>query len=269
MSAAHGVVYPQNLLQNVPQPSPSVHLLSSNAFEQLHLSHILAHPQDHVLFPFLHGLEGENEAQNSFFATAPNAHETHMYTHTQHPRVKIPKYRGLVCVVCEEDLQADGDLVSLRILRRRNIHATASAASSPSSSMYSSSSESYEDDDDYDFDMDEACLDVHVGIAGSDDASMHLNSNSPIFHEQVKDKGPCPDPNAQTHMHPVSHRSITPPARINVPSFVSSSNTSSSSGASFSLDNSTLSAFPESDLTSLSSNSPTSTDVASEGCVLG
>ncbi|KAF5359502.1 hypothetical protein D9756_003546 [Leucocoprinus leucothites] len=265
MSAVHGVVYPPDLLSSLAEPAPHVRLLPSKEFEQLHLSHILAHPQDHVLFPFLHGLEGDNEAQNSFFATAPNAHETHIYTHTQHPRVKVPKYRGLVCVVCEDDLEADGDVVSLRILRRKNTNGATSAASSPSSSMYSSSSESFEDDDE-DFDIEEGFPhnqnhDIQVGVAGSDEGRMSVEHpgpmSMPLFHEHVEDKNSSLDPNNQSHMHPISHRTIHPPAPtpIALPSSVSSSSTSASSSASFAFDNSIPSVSPVSDATSISSNS--------------
>jgi dual specificity MAP kinase phosphatase len=214
----------------------------------------------------LHGLEGENEAQNSFFASAPNAHETHMYTQTQHPRVKVPKYRGLVCVVCEEDLVADGDAVSLRILRRKNGQIATSAISSPSSSMYSSSSESYEEDDDEVLELEEKCsqgchLNNCVGVAAADENGMRISHENtmpmPICHEPTKDNNLARDPNTGTHMHPVSHRSIHPPAPIPLPSSVSSSITSASSATSFSFDHPTpCSGPPESDMTSLSSCPP-------------
>ncbi|KAF9447407.1 hypothetical protein P691DRAFT_802517 [Macrolepiota fuliginosa MF-IS2] len=262
MDGAHGVSYPPALLENLPQPASPVRLLPTNAFEQLHLSHIVSHPQDHILFPFLHGLEGENEAQNSFFATAQNAHETHLYTHTSHPRVKVPKYRGLIWVICEEDLEANADVVSLRILRRKNVQAPGSTVPSPSSSMYSSSSESLEEDDEEDdYDMEEDYpqgerADLRVGVAGTDENAMQLSDDTmpmPIVDDQIKEKTLSQD---QPHMHPVSHRSNIPPAPIPVPSSVSSTNTSASSGASFSFDNSTSSTSPETDRTSVSSGSP-------------
>lgn len=262
MNDAHGVSYPPGLLASLPQPTPPVRLLPTTTFEQLHLSHILSHPQDHVLFPFLHGLEGDNEAQNSFFATAPNAHETHMYTHTSHPRVKVPKYRGLVWVVCEEDLEAEADVVSLRILRRKNVQAPASAVPSPSSSSYSSSSDSSEeyDDEDYDIEDDYAQGEhtgMRVGVAGSDEGGMQFSPDDSMsvpsitINEQIKEKTLSQGPNGQTHMHPVNHRSIHPPAPIPVPSSASSA----SSGGSFDTSTS-LSTSPETELTSASSCSP-------------
>jgi hypothetical protein len=49
----------------LPNPPPPPQLFTS-----LHIQHFLVHPPDHVLFPFLHGLEGENNVQNTFFANA-------------------------------------------------------------------------------------------------------------------------------------------------------------------------------------------------------
>lgn len=257
--AAHGLVYPPCIPSALPELAPHVRRLSAKAFEQLYLSHILAHPQDHVLFPFLHGLEGENEAQNSFFATAPNARETHFFLSSQQPRVKVPKYRGLVCVVCEEDIEADGDAVSLRLLRRKNATAT---APSPSSSMYSTSSESLDDDFDIEGFSTSTGQDNHICVAGSDDRTV-LHQHSTLFNEQAKDKIVSPDP-SQSHMHPISHRTVHPPlpAPLALPSSLSSS-TSASSGASL-FDNSTPSPSPLTD-----SSAPLSLDATPEACLLG
>lgn len=267
--AAHGLVYPSGFPGSLPEPAPNVRLLSTKAFEQLYLSHILAHPQDHVLFPFLHGLEGNNEAQNSFFATAPNARETHFFLNSQQPRVKVPRYRGLVCVVCEDDIEADGDSVSLRILRRKN--GPTITAPSPSSSTYSTSSESFDDDFDIEGFSNSTSQDNHICVAGSDDGRMLYQHSTPmpLFHEQTKDKNVSPDPNNQSHMHPVSHRTIHPPvpAPLTLPSSVSSS-TSVSSGTGFLFDNSTPSTSPVTDATSVSS-APLNLDTAPEGCILG
>ena len=260
--AAHGLVYPPGLPSSLPELAPHVRLLSLKTFEQLYLSHILAHPQDHVLFPFLHGLEGENEAQNSFFATAPNARETHFFPDSQKPRVKVPKYRGLVCVVCEEDIEADGDVVSLRLLRRKN--GLTVTAPSPSSSTYSTSSESFDDDFDMEGFSNSTNQDNHICVAGSDDRRV-LHQHSTLFNEQAKDKIVSPDSNSQSHMHPISHRTVHPPlpAPLTLPSSLSSS-TSVSSGTSFLFDNSTPSPSPLTD-----SSAPLTLDTTPEGCLLG
>lgn len=260
MNGAHGVSYSSDFLSRLPQPTPPVRLLPAQDFAQLHLSHILSHPQDHVLFPFLHGLEGDNDAQNGFFASAPNAHETHVFTDTHHPKVKIPKYRGLIWVVCEEDLEAGADLVTLRILRRKNLSST-TIASSPDGSMYSSGSESFEEDDDEDYEIEDdysqgGHSDVRVGVVGSDENAMQLSAGDalPIITEDIKEKTLSPDLDNQPHMHPVNHRSIHTATSIPLASSVSSTDTSASSTASSSFDTSTSSSTsPDSDLTSFSS----------------
>ncbi|XP_006459605.1 hypothetical protein AGABI2DRAFT_177482 [Agaricus bisporus var. bisporus H97] len=260
MNGAHGVSYSSDFLSRLPQPTPPVRLLPAQDFAQLHLSHILSHPQDHVLFPFLHGLEGDNDAQNGFFASAPNAHETHVFTDTHHPKVKIPKYRGLIWVVCEEDLEAGADLVTLRILRRKNLSST-TIASSPDGSMYSSGSESFEEDDDEDYEIEDEYSqgghsDVRVGVVGSDENAMQLSAGDtlPIITEDIKEKTLSPDLDNQPHMHPVNHRSIHTATSIPLASSVSSTDTSASSTASSSFDTSTSSSTsPDSDLTSFSS----------------
>ncbi|KAH9921198.1 uncharacterized protein BXZ73DRAFT_104487 [Epithele typhae] len=58
------------------------------------LDSLPSHAPDHVLFPFLHGLEGDNELQNSFFAAA-------------RPRGYVPRFRGLVWVACDVDDEDD------------------------------------------------------------------------------------------------------------------------------------------------------------------
>ncbi|KAF5341806.1 hypothetical protein D9611_001965 [Ephemerocybe angulata] len=179
----HGLEYPPGLLDTLavvsPAPTPSlspsspmkpprtpqpIRLLPPSLFTSLHRTHLLAHPPDHVLFPFLHGLEGDNDAQNTFFANAaagshwvvgvevpvvppaghgkmPKSHASLMVQgaissssasakpaaglggpvvqHHQLLRPKVPRYRGLVWVVCEEDVKGHGDRVTLSVLRRK------------------------------------------------------------------------------------------------------------------------------------------------------
>ncbi|KAF9004867.1 hypothetical protein BDZ89DRAFT_1169119 [Hymenopellis radicata] len=75
-------------------------LLPPAALAELHVAHLTAHAPDHVLFPFLHGVEGDNVAQNTFFYGAKAVELA----------APVPRYRGLIYVVCDEDL--DGDLDS-------------------------------------------------------------------------------------------------------------------------------------------------------------
>ncbi|KAJ7662989.1 hypothetical protein B0H17DRAFT_312755 [Mycena rosella] len=87
----HGLVHKQPALDALPPLSscPAAKVLAAAQFAALHTAHIVAHPPDGVLFPFLHGLEGDNHAQNTFFA-AP-------------ARRRPPRFRGLVWVVADED----------------------------------------------------------------------------------------------------------------------------------------------------------------------
>ncbi|KAI3609218.1 hypothetical protein WG66_010662 [Moniliophthora roreri] len=107
----HGLDYDNNFLESLPTPddrSPDIRSLSSKQFEALHHSHLLSHAPDSVLFPFLHGIEGDNEAQNLFFAS--QGEKTLNGTPRSQPgrrshAVRLPNYRGLMWVICEEDLE--------------------------------------------------------------------------------------------------------------------------------------------------------------------
>ncbi|KAI0715790.1 hypothetical protein C8T65DRAFT_572834 [Cerioporus squamosus] len=92
----HGLQYPPSFLDALPvlrprpEPHPPIRAITVDQFSDLHLSYLTTHAPDHVLFPFLHGLEGDNEAQNSFFAST-------------RPRGDVPRFRGLVWVACDDD----------------------------------------------------------------------------------------------------------------------------------------------------------------------
>ena len=95
-ATVHGLHYPPSFLDVLPvlrprpDPHPPIRALTVDQFSDLHLAHITTHAPDHVLFPFLHGLEGDNEQQNAFFASS-------------RPRGEVPRFRGLVWVACDED----------------------------------------------------------------------------------------------------------------------------------------------------------------------
>ncbi|KIM40666.1 hypothetical protein M413DRAFT_28455 [Hebeloma cylindrosporum] len=174
----NGLVYPLNFLDSLPvlstspptttatttlpskssHAAPTIRKLSPTQFADLHLQHTLAHPPDNVLFPFLHGLEGDNHAQNTFFASSSFASSSgtsfrsasnHVHANTR-ITPKVPNYRGLVWVVCEDDLEQAGDEVSLRILRRKPLQEPnmQGVAPTPSSSSEGSDSAETEGEDD-------------------------------------------------------------------------------------------------------------------------
>lgn len=92
----HGLDYPATFLDSLPalrprsEPHPPIRALTASQFSDLHFAHLTSHAPDHVLFPFLHGLEGDNEQQNAFFASS-------------RPKGDVPRYRGLVWVACDDD----------------------------------------------------------------------------------------------------------------------------------------------------------------------
>ena len=102
----HGLDYPTSFLDSLPvlrprpEPHPPIRALTATQFSDLHYAHLTGHAPDHVLFPFLHGLEGDNEQQNSFFASA-------------RPKGDVPRFRGLVWVACDEDEDAICDVDEL------------------------------------------------------------------------------------------------------------------------------------------------------------
>ena len=246
----HGLVYPPNLLDSLPILDTDIHSLDSSTFAQLHLQHILSHPPDNILFPFLHGLEGDNHAQNAFFATSNSAHPVqhrHHHYHSQelstHITPKIPKYRGLVWVVCEEDLEQAGDVVSLRILRRKSV---VFPLEKSSSSSYSESDEEYEEFDEEDEDLEMMSmsmdLDDRSSFTADDDdvvlASPVFNSqmqvddvavvapDSPsLDHTTVTSTGPTAEldldnvmqQKEEPHMHIIQHRGAHPPSSLPLP----------------------------------------------------
>ncbi|KAG8921960.1 tyrosine/serine/threonine protein phosphatase pps1, partial [Tulasnella sp. 417] len=97
----HGLqLAPDNSQVLIHRPAPHSSVRSINAHQLARLVHQYntADVEDSVLFPFLHGLEGNNIAQNSFFN----------YARRSDGRVRLPRYRGLVLVrVDEQGLELD------------------------------------------------------------------------------------------------------------------------------------------------------------------
>jgi len=81
------------ILHNRPSPHTPIYTLTAAHFVKIQHAYSLQDVDDSVLFPFLHGLEGDNLAQNLFFSHA-RAREG------LPPHVSVPRYRGLVSVAC-------------------------------------------------------------------------------------------------------------------------------------------------------------------------
>jgi len=118
----HGLSYSPDFLASLPtltlshhspsqsNPTPLQHTpirrLTAPQFSDIHLKYVTTHAPDHVLFPFLHGLEGDNEAQNQFFASSGTVC---LPSQTENPETgtvpyvpQVPKYRGLVWVAADD-----------------------------------------------------------------------------------------------------------------------------------------------------------------------
>ncbi|KAJ7576830.1 hypothetical protein C8J56DRAFT_799565 [Mycena floridula] len=235
MAAEHGLKYSFEFISSLDSRN-NVHLLPPTTFSDLQLEHTVAHPPDGALFPFLHGLEGDNEAQNIFFAShGQSVVSTKSSDQPQNNTVPVPKYRGLMWVVCEEDLEHPSLLGLL-------------AKPSPAeSSNYSEDDSDYDfddDEEDYELDEDEDELVDEYGSRGQDSSNSSLEDppptvdmdvdvvdsaqeTSPITfsaHDSIEIVGIGTD---SKHMHPVSHR-LRPIQTTNLhpPSDISSSSTS-------------------------------------------
>ena len=199
MDSVYGLSYPDSLLNVLPvldAAGDPIRALSADQFAEFHLQHTLAHPPDNVLFPFLHGLEGDNHAQNTFFAPASSSATAQghggSFHHTRPQKItpRIPKYRGLAWVVCEDDLEKAGDGITLRVLRRKPLYESVNGdnlrltpPTSSSSSDGESDSSSLEDDDmeeEEEYEEDEGLL-MMMGDDGPSPDSLTLVPNGASF----------------------------------------------------------------------------------------
>jgi len=206
-----------------PHPHQPIRAIDSETFADLHLAHLTTDVPDSVLFPFLHGLEGENYQQNSFFAASSGLNLGGNGTGTRGEYasgggrasnvVKVPRYRGLVWVACDEEGQ-----------QRQLAQGQPIRFSHPE-----------------DIDLDDANDDFDFGYD-----SQQSTSHQTRFHDncgdamQVDDDAPAPqqhaqspsydaahisedtvdaseDANAAPHMHPLNLRkpNASPPISIN------------------------------------------------------
>lgn len=216
---SYGVQYPPDFLSSLPvlddagdssvQP---IRTLTARQYSDLHLNFMLSHPPDHVLFPFLHGLEGDNEAQNMFFASAGYTAAVQSNAGgSQRSRTKpvqAPSYRGLVTVLADED--PANNILSLSNHNGRG--------QSVSQSLLADFDDDLDDDEDDDLDEDED--DFTDSDVGADHFAMDVDYDE---DSQIKIQDPSspsalesPQPdlhNEGTHMHPVAHR----PLPVNLP----------------------------------------------------
>ncbi|QRV89537.1 Dual specificity phosphatase, catalytic domain [Ceratobasidium sp. AG-Ba] len=179
----HGLVYPSpSFLTSLPvvgpeRPAPhaSVRALTAAQYAELAHAHSLADPDDSVLFPFLHGVEGDNVPQNMFFASASGASRTRGSQQLGPP--DIPRYRGLVTVLCDEDDDNDDDDGSPRL-------SDSSASDDDEDAWYdhsdsdSSSAEPHEDDRDRDETM--RLAEINIADPNASAPASYRDSFAPI-----------------------------------------------------------------------------------------
>jgi dual specificity MAP kinase phosphatase len=171
-AVVHGLSYDHTFLNALPvlsaRPAPQepIRALSAAQFGEMHLQHLLSHPPDSVLFPFLHGLEGSNHAQNLFFAST---------SADEHGHLRVPNFRGLVWVAADEP--TDGDVAG-----------------------HPDWSDSDDSEDSSSSDLDAEDDTFRHGEAMQDAFGMPMDVDSDAEAMQAKDINMMP------HMHPVAHR---------------------------------------------------------------
>ncbi|QRW03750.1 Dual specificity phosphatase, catalytic domain [Ceratobasidium sp. AG-Ba] len=156
------------------RPHASVRALTAAQYAELAHAHSLADPDDSVLFPFLHGVEGDNVPQNMFFASASGASRTRG---SQLGPPDIPRYRGLVTVLCDEYDDNDDDGGSPRL-------SDSSASDDDEDAWYdhsdsdSSSAEPHEDDRDRDETM--RLAEINIADPNASAPASYRESFAPI-----------------------------------------------------------------------------------------
>ncbi|KAJ6514735.1 hypothetical protein DFH09DRAFT_1196163 [Mycena vulgaris] len=194
----HGLAHDPAQLAALPSIPhvPKVRVLDAAQFAAMHTAHIVAHPPDGVLFPFLHGLEGDNHAQNTFFA-AP-------------ARRRPPRFRGLVWVVADEDLAGPTPVLTPTTFPE---------------------SEDDEEDDDFSDDEDDDEEDELLPMDVDPDVRIVRGDEAPPIATLEGEDG-TGEENGK-HMHPVHHRAAIQLQTTGLPLGTPSTGSSSTDGSFF------------------------------------
>ncbi|THG96393.1 hypothetical protein EW026_g5436 [Hermanssonia centrifuga] len=180
----------------------TIRALTAAQFASLHTKFMTTHAPDSAIFPFLHGLEGENDQQNAFFATAARIQaqaQQDQEASACYPRgeakelggakLAVPKFRGLVWVASDEDEVEEYE----RALRSRHASHPHTHSSHPhphehitsdvGSDMSCNSSSDFEDDDD-DYSTSASSMDEHdhddLGIDADGFVGMPMDVDSDL-----------------------------------------------------------------------------------------
>jgi dual specificity MAP kinase phosphatase len=213
-NVVYGLNYPPDFLPSLPvllsRPSPHtpIRALTAAQFAAIHQAATTSHAPDHVLFPFLHGLEGDNEQQNAFFSV------------TSDTPVIPPRFRGLIWVACEDDdMSVSDDAGDEDIIASDD---SDDEAGSDGGDMGHSFGLDMDMDIDTDLDLDHS----HKQEAPSSAPSTALSPGA------LDSSCDASDPENEPHMHPVKCRAPRIYTNTNV-SRDRSTSSSSSSASSF------------------------------------
>ncbi|KAL5486084.1 PPS1 [Sanghuangporus weigelae] len=197
-----------------PHPHQPIRAIDAEAFADLHLAHLTSDVPDSVLFPFLHGLEGDNYQQNSFFAATSGldlgprrsgdaAGKDNGYTYASHMHapnvVKVPEYRGLVWVACDDDEHQ----LNSRTRERDVLDSDEDLELDSDDDYYQGSSEDDEEVVEHGELMQVDDVDVQVDVVTADDApatetQLDTSSEGEHMHPQLLRK---PSPTAPIAIH--------------------------------------------------------------------
>ena len=219
--------------------------LTAKQFASLHTQYLTTHAPDSVIFPFLHGLEGDNDQQNAFFASAarmadgsfcppPNGMVNFTERELRGMKAEVPRFRGLVWVASDEDEVEEYE----RALQNRMAASTSTAPGaqliptiSPnghldpdvhgmSSDLEDDDDALDDDDDDYSTTSSQSDLDHFTGMPMDVDVDERIDLaadseydmlNNRSVSMEVDDDGrvaalrSLADHDEGAHMHPVIH----------------------------------------------------------------
>ena len=228
----HGLIYPISLLSSLPiltprpYPHQPIRLLPLPVFSQLHFNAQLSHCPDNIIFPFLHGLEGSNHAQNIFFATGSTrgAHGDRVVI----PPAKVPRFRGLIWCICEDDL----DLNLINVVSKLEVDPFEDVEDLEDD-FYSSEEElDGEELERLDSRSDEFAMDVDAGFSDGEDKHMHPVQHRTPLSSQVTPT-PTPGPNVTKIQINITPTATTHDRRDSNASTLSTASSSVSSTSKF------------------------------------
>jgi hypothetical protein len=190
--------------QRKPKVGPApIRGVSAVQLAEMHERYMTTHAPDSVIFPFLHGLEGDNDAQNAFFvgtsAMTSSSAETDHEQRGQgggrvgaqvkvNVRARVPRFRGLVWVASDEDDVEEYEK-NLKMQQRLRAKQNAPQTGTAADARQPSQGGSEDDEDDYlDDDLDDSLDDDDL-----EDEDEDLREDDEYSSSSVEDES---DPDA-------------------------------------------------------------------------